>query len=142
MNEKKPEERSGDSPALKTYKRMVSLLYLLLRDHVRIGDINNIFKQVLVEEEVRFCDDILKAKAESLADVLGTGKYEVAEIDALWNIRGRAPSGLGRIPDIGALVELMDKHVAVTSPGPGGPLMPPSYDLAGKVRVADEGEEG
>lgn len=59
-------------------KNVAGLLYLLMRDHVAVGVINGIVKDLLADSrESIYSDKILYAKAESVASMLESGEYKV-----------------------------------------------------------------
>ena len=69
-----------------TYKRMVSFFYLLMRDHLSIGLVNELLKDLLTADKRIFSDAILLAKAESMAQQMAAGKYVVKDIVARWDM--------------------------------------------------------
>ena len=74
---------------------MMAFLYLLMRDHMSVGNLNEVLKQVLkVEGEFRFTDDVLRVKAESMVAQLIRDEYLVPEIDASWEVVGEAPASV------------------------------------------------
>lgn len=62
-------------------KNVAALLYLLMRDHVVVGVINGIVKDLLVNGgEPIYSDKILQSKAESVASMLESGEYKVRDL--------------------------------------------------------------
>lgn len=70
-------------------KRFTAFLFILMRDHLPIGKVNEIVKDVIgaMDGDVLFSDDMMKNKAESLAAMMYRGEYLVQEIDADYTIR-------------------------------------------------------
>ena len=64
-----------------------ALFYLLLRDHVTVGTMNDLVKSIVNKGKPQFSDDILAAKADSLVRMLFRNNYEVTEIDASYEVR-------------------------------------------------------
>lgn len=60
--------------------RLTGFLYLLIRDHVTVGAANELVKHSMGENV--YSDDILRAKAESLATMLACGEYHVKDMVA------------------------------------------------------------
>jgi hypothetical protein len=80
------------------YNRMTAMFYLMMRDDLPVGAVNKIVKSAMIPKETSFSDEILRAKAESMAHQMVRGEYEVPEIDALWSVRG--DDGAGSMPSI------------------------------------------
>lgn len=80
------------------YNRMTTMFYLMMRDNLPIGQVNKIVKSSMTPRETSFSDEIMRAKAESMAHQMVRGEYEVPEIDALWSVRG--DDGAGSMPSI------------------------------------------
>jgi len=68
-------------------KSFQALFYLLLRDHVTVGAMNDLVKSIVNKGKPQFSDDILAAKADSLVRMLFRNNYEVTEIDASYEVR-------------------------------------------------------
>lgn len=62
-------------------KRLTGVMYLLLRDKLPVGDVNEIVKASLTGEEVRYSDELIRMKAESIAEMIARGAYVVTEIE-------------------------------------------------------------
>jgi len=80
------------------YNRLTTMFYLVLRDSLTVGEVNKVVRASMIPRETSFSDEILRAKAESMAHQLVRGEYEVTEIDALWSVRG--DDGAGSMPSI------------------------------------------
>ena len=76
-----------------TYQRMVCFLYLLIRDHLKIGDVNSLIQDVLSVPHGGgiFSDEILVAKAESIVQQIAGGKDVVKDIKVDWMVRNDKP---------------------------------------------------
>lgn len=75
------------------YNRMTTAFYILMRDYLMVGEVNKLIKASMIPKETSFSDEILRAKAESLASQMINGEYQVTEIDAMWSIRGSGDMG-------------------------------------------------
>lgn len=72
-------------------KNLQAVFYLLMRDHVTVGTMNQVLKDLLVNQEERghgfqFTDGFLEAKAESLVKMLFRGSYCVHEVDVSYEM--------------------------------------------------------
>jgi hypothetical protein len=68
--------------------RLTGFMYLLLRDKLPVGDVNEIVKAALVEEQVVYSDELIRMKAESIAEMIARGAYVVKEIEGKFWVKG------------------------------------------------------
>jgi len=60
-------------------ERLTSFFYLLMRDKLPVGDVNEVVKEVLTADTCVFSDDVLRLKAESIASMIACGEYTVTQ---------------------------------------------------------------
>lgn len=65
----------------KVVERLAPFFYLLMRDHVPVGVVNELLRDALNGKEHKYSDGILEAKASSVAIMMVMGKYIVKELE-------------------------------------------------------------
>lgn len=70
----------------KAVLNLQAFFYLLMRDHITIGVMNQLIREVLDGRRQFFTDDLLAVKADSLVKMIFRGQYNVPEVDASYEM--------------------------------------------------------
>jgi len=103
---------------LELCNRMTVLFYLLMRDHLPVGAVNDLLMQCVSKDVPFFSDSILQAKARSAVTQLVDGTYMVKHEKAY--LDRELKINLDRCGS--ELAEWFDKHTNALG---GGPTTPP-----------------